>query len=123
MANEQNLIPASDPRGHKLTAEELSKGGKRSGEVRKAKRTFRELMEEYGGMPDPDDPNLTNDQAIMVNQYKLAKSTKMGSTKAAEFIRDTKGESPKAAELTLNADIESITIKFGNKKVVDGEEG
>lgn len=122
-ANIENLKPFTSEQSRAKAVVNGRKGGIKSGEVRRAKRTFRELMEEYGGMPDPDDPSLTNDQAIMVNQYKLAKSTKMGSTKAAEFIRDTKGESPKAAELTLNADIESITIKFGNKKVVDGEEG
>lgn len=95
MANEQNLIPASDPRGHKLTAEELSKGGKRSGEARKAKRTFRELMEEYGKMQSKEHPELTNDEAVIFAQYQKAKNEKaMGSTEAAKFIRDTKGEKP-----------------------------
>ena len=32
----KNLIPASDPRGHKLTAEELSRGGKNSVKSKKA---------------------------------------------------------------------------------------
>ena len=37
MAKEDNLIPA----GHKLTLEEQSAGGKRSGEVRRLKKTFK----------------------------------------------------------------------------------
>ena len=121
MANEQNLINLKDRT--KAEQREIARmGGKKSGEVRRAKKTFRELMEEYGGMPDENDPRLTNDQVVMINQYKLAKSEKQGSTQAAAFIRDTKGESPKANEITLNADIKSITINFGDKKVIDGKE-
>ena len=37
MAREDNLIPG----GYKLTVEEASKGGKRSGEVRRLKKTFK----------------------------------------------------------------------------------
>ena len=119
MANEQNLRPSE----YHLTREEAKKGGIKSGEVRRAKRTFRELMEEYGGTPDPNDPRLTNDQAVMIAQYKLAKNPKAkGSTQAATFIRDTKGEGPKNNEITLNADIKSITINFGDKKVIEDKE-
>ena len=39
MANEQNLTG-----NHKLTAEELSRGGKRSAESRRRKKTMREAM-------------------------------------------------------------------------------
>jgi hypothetical protein len=114
MANEQNLIPNSQRTPEELR-EMTRKGGIRSGEVRRAKRTFRELIEEYGGLPDENDPRLTNDQAVMISQYKLAKTDKPGSTKAAEFIRDTKGEAPAKNEFNLNANIESITINFGKK--------
>ena len=114
MANEKNLVSLKD----RTTAEqrEIARmGGKKSGEVRRAKKTFRQLMEEYGGMPDENDPRLTNDQAVMVSQYKLAKTDKPGSTKAAEFIRDTKGEAPNKNEISFNG-IESITINFGKDK-------
>lgn len=115
MANEQNLKPFTSDQNREEAVANGRKGGVASGVARRAKRTFRELMEEYGGMPDENDPRLTNDQAIMINQYKLAKSDKPGSTKAAEFVRDTKGEAPAKNELTLNANIESITINFGKK--------
>lgn len=115
MANEQNLKPLNTRT--KAEQRKIARmGGKKSGEVRRAKKTFRELMEEYGGMPDENDPRLTNDQAVMINQYKLAKSDKPGSTKAAEFVRDTKGEAPSKNEINLNANIESITINFGKGK-------
>lgn len=115
MAGKDNLINLKNRT--KAEQREIARmGGKKSGEVRRAKKTFRELMEEYGGMPDENDPRLTNDQAIMINQYKLAKSDKPGSTKAAEFVRDTKGEAPAKNEFNLNANIESITINFGKGK-------
>lgn len=41
MAKEDNLIPGA----HKLTLEEQSAGGKRSGEVRKEKATMRKTLE------------------------------------------------------------------------------
>lgn len=41
MANIDNLIPG----GHKLTLEEQSAGGKRSGEVRKEKATMKKALE------------------------------------------------------------------------------
>lgn len=114
MANEKNLVNLKN-RTKDEQREIARMGGKKSGEVRRAKKTFRELMEEYGGMPDENDPRLTNDQAIMINQYKLAKSDKPGSTKAAEFVRDTKGEAPNKNEISFNG-IESITINFGKGK-------
>ena len=94
MANEQNLIPNSQ-RSPSEVRENARKGGIKSGEVRRAKRTFRELMEEYGKMQSKEHPELTNDEAVIFAQYQKAKNEKaMGSTEAAKFIRDTKGEKP-----------------------------
>lgn len=47
MANKENLIPQA----HILTVEEQSKGGKKSGEVRREKKTFQELAETLMSMP------------------------------------------------------------------------
>mgnify|MGYP006864440722 CR=1 FL=1 len=112
MANEQNLIPGA----HTLTVEEASKGGKRSGEVRRQKKTFRELMELYGSMPDPEAPDRTNDEAVVVNQYKLAKSDKPGSTQAATYIRDTKGEKPHDVVETPNIEVKPLVDLTKRKK-------
>lgn len=122
MANEQNLIPNSQ-RSPEEVRENGRKGGIKSGEVRRAKKTFRELMKDYGSLPSEDRPELTNDQAVVYAQYKKAQDEKaMGSTEAAKFIRDTRGESPNNTELTLNATIGTVNISFGDKKVIDGEE-
>ena len=46
MANEQNLISGDMPNSYKLTREEQQKGGKKSGEVRRAKRTMAEIAKQ-----------------------------------------------------------------------------
>ena len=51
MANKQNLIPASDPRGHKLTADELSKGGKNSVIAKKKAKRRGEIWKEIMNTP------------------------------------------------------------------------
>ena len=43
MANEQNLVKGDE--AHTLTAEEASRGGKRSAEVRREKRDLRKALE------------------------------------------------------------------------------
>ena len=128
MANEQNLVPLSTEKAREIG----KKGGVASGIAKRQKKTFKDLIEMVGEMKlsKPQiitklkeagltDDKLTNDMAVIMAQYEKAQQ---GDTQAAQFVRDTKGESPKNAELNINADIKSITINFGNKKVVDGEE-
>ena len=50
MAN-SNLIPASDPNGHKLTLAEQSAGGKASGEARRRMKNLKMCLEYLGGKP------------------------------------------------------------------------
>ena len=134
MANSENLIPQNNRTKTEQRAIATA-GGKASGVARRQKKTLRELAEMLGQLKVTDEKvvakmkeaglepdSFTHDMAIMVKQYELAEKDDMKSTSAAQFIRDTKGESPKAQELNINADIKSITINFGNKKVVDGEE-
>ena len=83
MANEQNLIPNS-----KRTPSELReitrKGGIKSGEARRAIKTFKQAFEE----------NLDEDKikTLITAMYDKAKK---GDTKAFELIRDTMGQKPK----------------------------
>jgi hypothetical protein len=80
MANEQNLRPAE----YKLSLEEAKKGGIKSGEARRARKTLKEtllLMLEEG--------NTQNDITLALLQKALN-----GDTKAYEVIRDTVGEKP-----------------------------
>ena len=115
MANEQNLIPNSK-RSPKEVRENGRKGGIESGKVRRKKKTLRELMELYGSMPDPDCKGHTNDESVVVNQYKLAKTDKPGSTQAAAFIRDTKGEKPHDVLETPNIEVKPLVDLTKRKK-------
>jgi hypothetical protein len=127
MANEQNLIPFNE-RTESEQREIRSKGGIKSGEVRREKKTLRELAEMIGQTKVSDKAvleklealgldkeNFTHDMAIMMKQYEIAEKDDQKSTSAAQFIRDTKGEAPNKNEISFNG-IESITINFGKEK-------
>ena len=80
MANEQNLRPCE----YKLSREEAKKGGKKSAEARRARKTLKEtllMMLEEGDTQN----NIT--LALLDKALK-------GDTKAYEVIRDTVGEKP-----------------------------
>ena len=94
----------NDNRPHELSAEEARKGGKNSVEARRRKKTFRELIEQFGELEvknpkirrtmeelgvSPDE--FTNDMAAVIGQYMQAQK---GNTSAFLGIRDTKGEKP-----------------------------
>jgi hypothetical protein len=114
MANEQNLIPNSE-RSPKEVRENGRKGGIASGIARREKKTLREMMEVFGNLESPTE-GMTNDELMILAQYRKAQDQKaMGSTEAAKFIRDTKGEAPNKNEISFNG-IESITINFGKGK-------
>jgi hypothetical protein len=80
MANNQNLIPGQ----HKLTLEEQSRAGKKSAEVRRARKSFGE--------------SFINELSEGQNQDEIVKAilkkAKQGDIQSAIFIRDTIGEKP-----------------------------
>lgn len=80
MANKDNLIPQA----HVLTVEEQSAAGKKSGEVRRARRSFKE--------------SFINELSQGTSQAEIVKAILekaiQGDIKSAEFIRDTIGEKP-----------------------------
>lgn len=78
MANEQNLKPGA----HKLTVEEASKGGKRSGEVRRERKLIKDRILEMMGESDWD--------TMIHNAIERAKD----DDKAFSTLRDTIGEKP-----------------------------
>jgi len=91
MANEQNLVRGDD--AHKLTAEEASKGGKKSAEVRRQKRDLKRAMEillekEFKGKGGE---TLTGAEAIAMKQMEKALK---GDARAFELVRDTAGQKP-----------------------------
>ena len=89
MANPQNLIPQA----HKLTVEEASKGGKKSGETRKRRKAMREAFEELLQRRYTDREGRETDgvTALTTRVYQKALD---GDMKAVQFIRDTVGEMP-----------------------------
>lgn len=79
MANEQNLIPQA----HKLTLEEQSRAGKRSAEVRREKKLWKEEICKKLNAKDFDE--------IIDGLIKRAKK----NDKSFEILRDTMGQKPK----------------------------
>lgn len=119
MSNPETLMPVSELNA-RLTPEQrranASKAGIASGEARRKKATLRELFKLYGSMPDPEHKDRTNNESMVVNQYKLAKSDKPGSTQAAAFIRDTSGEKPHDVVETPNIDVKPLVDLAARKK-------
>lgn len=88
MANDQNLRAFS-----KLSKEEhlaaSRKGGIASGETRRRRKTFKELIQI--ALELTDESRQTNAEAIVATAIQQAKG---GDDKARIFIRDTLGEKP-----------------------------
>ena len=100
MANEQNL-------NHKLTADELRKGGQKSGEARKAKKSLREAMQILmdADLTGKDGKTMTGTEAMAAKAFQAALK---GDWKAWELVRDTAGQKP--VERVLVADVEASVI-------------
>lgn len=100
MANEQNLIP-NESRSPKEVRENGRKGGIKSGEARRKKRTLREIAEMVGTMElkDPkmlsalraagfEDP-ITNDDAAFFGLIRKAQS---GDPSAMKLLAEMRGQ-------------------------------
>lgn len=117
--NEENLRPIQKGQ---LSKEELKKrqsnGGKKSGQVRRERKAFKESLlmllemkapEQIGvqikkTLPKLKDKDLNYQNAILVS---LLQQAIKGNTKAVEIIRDTIGEKPKeVVEISGNEQIQ-----------------
>lgn len=106
MANEKNLIPG----GHKLTKEEQSQGGKKSGEVRRLQGAVKRALESRAS--SADFKKIFKQFGIEENEWNYAQAiacaiiTKaaQGDISAASFVRDTIGEKPKD-EISLDGGV------------------
>lgn len=101
MANEQNLKPI---RKGELSKEEAKKrgsaGGKKSVEVRRAKKTMKEMLDYLleKELPNKKGEMVTYREAMLTSMVKKAIE---GDVKACVFVRDTSGETPtQVTELT-----------------------
>ena len=118
--NEQNLIPNSQRTPEELR-EMTRKGGIKSGEARRARKSLRERLIMFGelkvsgknarqmeelGIPVDEQDRLTQ---IAISQYQKAMK---GDTAAFNAIRDTIGEKP-TNDININGELSNkITIEF-----------
>lgn len=112
----KNLIPFKSVEEAK---EKGRKGGKASGEARRRKRTFKQILEIIASSPikdvktkklaeslglDPDDITY----GLMVNLAQVNKAIKEKDTRAAEYVRDTIGEKP-SNQVEVTKDYEDLS--------------
>lgn len=126
MANEENLIPFSE-RSESEARELGKKGGKASGKSRRRKKAMRQAASMLLGMEVPASGSLSEtlktrlaafgysgDDATF--QDVLLASVLMealkGDVRAAEFMRDTAGESPALALKKQELQLRKSELKF-----------
>lgn len=121
-----NLVPLNN-----RTKTEQTKiaraGGIASGEARRRKKTMRELAQMFGGLDvssekvrnqmlalGVSEDDMSHDTAVIISQYMEAEK---GSTQAAAFIRDTKGENPKDPSVQFNVEtVKGLEVIFKDFK-------
>lgn len=109
MAKVENLKPVTQR--SKAEAREISrKGGIKSGEARRAKKTMREMLKYLleQDITNKAGEKKTTLEAVMVAQLKQALK---GDTKAATFIRDTIGEKPLDKQEITGKNGEPLAVK------------
>ena len=89
MANTENLIPQA----HKLTVEEQSAGGRKSGETRRRRKAMREAFDELLSR-QYSDRNGTQVDGVTALATKVFQAAMDGDIKAFIEIRNTVGEQP-----------------------------
>lgn len=125
--NEQNLKPIQKGQLSKEEAKTRgSAGGKKSGQVRRERKAFKESLlmlldmkapEKIGmqikqTLPKLKDKDLNYQNAILVS---LLQQAVKGNTKAVELIRDTIGEKPvEKVEVTGNEQIQNGINKLND---------
>jgi len=101
--SKEHLIPEA----HKLTVAEQSAGGKRSGEVRAAKRDLRKALEILldKDIKSKDGTELSGAEAIAL---KLFEKALKGDIEAFKTVRDTAGQKP--IDKVMIAEVEQDVI-------------
>lgn len=120
MANEKNLIPQAQ-RSPKEARENGRKGGKASGEARRAKRTLRELVEIFGNLDVSDEARKKMKEIGIPEELwtrkmqpvvALFNKANKGDVGAFNAIRDIIGEKP-VDKTQLSGGLDNnITIGF-----------
>lgn len=115
--NNENLKPFSE-RTESEQRKIRSKGGKKSGEVRRAKKTMRELLDYLleKEITNKKGEKATTKEAILVAAIKKAIG---GDIKALQFIRDTIGEMPVVKQEVENKGINIVVADKQHKKMLE----
>ena len=103
---------------HKLTEEELRKGGRKSGEARRAKKSLREAMQILmdADLTGKDGKTMTGTEAMAAKAFQAALK---GDWKAWELVRDTSGQRP--VDKVMIADVEPSVIAEVEAMVKGGD--
>lgn len=129
MANPDTLVPQA----HKLTVEEQSKGGKRSVEVRRQRKTLAQIGDMIGGLNIKSEKNraILRDAGIadddMINDvgmmFRLNLKAQNGDTKAIELLSKLRGQLKEqiSAEVADVTPLVDLTKRIKNGEVIDGE--
>lgn len=116
-----NLIP-QNKRTKSEQIDIARKGGIASGEARRKKKAFRDVVKMIGDMPikdekvlnklkkmgvDVDENEIT--YSFLVNFSQFQKAINEKDTRAAEYLRDTLGEKPSTNQ-NITMDIEDLSV-------------
>ena len=104
MANEKNLIPGAHP----LTVEEQSKGGKASGEARRAKADLRKVIQTWLESQATTDKHGNPMTGAELMAAVAAREMAKGNPKFWELLRDTAGFKP--VDKVMIADVDQDVI-------------
>lgn len=131
MKGHENLIPASDPRGHKLTVAEQSAGGKKSVEARRQKKSWKQILEMLGGMEvkNKNYKNLMNAANIPENEqisdvaklFILDSKSRAGDMKALELEAKIRGQFAPIKNVNENHNVEYKPLVNLTERKKNGE--
>lgn len=136
MGHSENLIPASDPRGHKLTVEEQSAGGRKSVEVRRQKKTWKQILDMLGEKQVRSQNNRKLLSAAQIPEedqisdvaklFILDSKSQAGDMKALELEAKIRGQFAPVKNLNENHNIDvtplvDLTKRAKNGELVDGD--
>lgn len=127
MEQKQSPLLNGNPQ-HPLTVEEARKGGKRSGETRRAKKTLAQIGDMIGGLDIKNEKNreilrkagitdedMINDVGMM---FRLNLKAQSGDTRAIELLSKLRGQFKEqtAVEVTAPQPLVDLTKRKKNGK-------
>lgn len=119
MANPKNLIPG----GYKLSLEEASRGGKASGEARRAKADLRKVIQAWLESEATTNKNGEPMTGAELMAMVAVKEMSKGSARHWELLRDTAGFKPVDKIMVADVDQDVINAVESDVKEALGADG